>query len=228
MPDPVVVRCPTCRHLVNIPEDYLGRVVTCLECHTPFTAPVRDGDRLTEPVARPRRGLPPAVVVPLVGLLLLGAAGLAVNGYLYHALGTDPEAGKALARGALRALAAERPADEPTPAGLTPEQAKEWKADRQRRFQDDQERRIEEQAAEWAPSLQARRPVRLAFAAVSLGVFAGGLAFALRRFYPLAFVGCGLAAINSPDLGCCFPGAVVGVWGFFVLISDGGRRYFRK
>src|SRR5436190_15773468 len=100
MPDPVVTRCPACGHLLAIPEDFLGKVVTCLECHAAFTAPARAGDALTAPVlVRPGvRKVSPYLFVPMLGLLLLGAAGTMVNGYLYVTFKADPAAAKTFAQ----------------------------------------------------------------------------------------------------------------------------------
>ena len=53
-------------------------------------------------------------------------------------------------------------------------------------------------------------------------------AFLVRRGYGLAFLGCFAAAFNSPDLGCCFIGGIVAIWGVLALISDEGRRYFGR
>lgn len=232
MSTPVLIRCPLCQHLLNLPEDYLGKVVTCLECSRSFTAPTREGDRLTTPTPLPQRSLPAKILVPLFGLLLLGAGGVMLNGYCYYRFAEDPEAAKGYVRQILRQLSLEAPPEEPVApakgkvrsAPPTPEEQARQEA-RLKEFQDEQEKRIEQRTAELAPQL---RPLRGIFLLVSVGILIGGLAFAFRRGYPLAFLGCGLAAINSPDMGCCFPGLVVGVWGFFVLISDEGRQYFGK
>lgn len=228
MPDPVVIRCPACNHLLHVPEDYLGKVVICLECKASFAAPAREGDALTAPRPLPRRTVPAFVFVPMFGLLLLGVVEMAVNGYCYVAFGRDPEVAKSFTRTVLRQLALDTPPD--VPAKIDPkkpptDEERAKRDERVREFRDEQERRIEERAADWAPRL---RPARGAFFLVGVGVFAGGLAFALRRFYSLAFLGCFFAAVGSPDLGCCFPGAIVGIWGFFALISEEGRRYFGK
>jgi hypothetical protein len=40
-------------------------------------------------------------------------------------------------------------------------------------------------------------------------------------------LGCFAAALNVNELGCCFPGALAGIWGILMLVRDEGRRYFR-
>jgi hypothetical protein len=230
MPDPVVIRCPACQHLLSVPEDFLGRVVTCLECHAAFESPARSGDTLTAArlIRRGRQKVAPLVFVPMLGLLLLGTAGVLVNGYLYIAPRHDPEVARSFVRGVLWQQAKEAPDDEPQPKGpdgkpipLTEEEQSEREA-RRRAFLEEQERRIEERAEAAVADLGAMQGP---FALVSLGVLAGGIAFALRRFYWLAFVGCFLAVVNF-NHACCVPGALVGIWGFFALISDDGRRHF--
>jgi hypothetical protein len=225
MPDPAVVRCPACSHLLYLPEDFLGKVVTCLECHATFRAPTRNGDGLTAPeVIRPGvRKVSPFVFMPMIGLLLLGAAGVIVNGYLYFTFKSDPDAARTFALWALRQQAKETP-DEEKPNGPLSEADRERQEARRKAFADDQEKRIDETAAAAAPVIG---PIQGPFALVSLGVLAGGIAFAARRCYWLAFVGCGLAALNVNHL-CCVPGAVVGIWGIFALISNEGRRHFGR
>jgi len=174
------------------------------------------------------------VFVPMFGLLLLGGAGVLVNGYLYFTFKHDPAAAKAFAGWLLRQQAKDTPDDEPKAKGPngkakppTPEEKEEQdarKRDRQKAFEEDQERRIDASAGAAAPYVG---PLQGPFALVSLGVFAGGVAFAARRFYWLAFVGCALAVVNI-NHACCVPGAVVGVWGFLALISEEGRRHFGR
>lgn len=232
MADPLLIRCPACRHVVSLPDEFLGKVVTCMQCRAAFTAPAPAGDGLTAPtLLRPgRRKVSAFLFVPMFGLLLLGAAGVLVNGYLYVALKEDPGTAKTFAGWLIRQQAKETPDDEPGPKGKdgkatspTAEDQQRWEA-RRKAFEADQERRIDESAAAAAPYVGA---VQGPFALVSLGVLAGGMAFAARRFYWLAFVGCFLAMVNL-NHACCVPGAVVGIWGFFALISDEGRRHFDR
>jgi hypothetical protein len=160
----------------------------------------------------------------MFGLLLLGAAGTFVNGYLYYTFRSDPEAARTFAAWIIRQQAKERPDDAPPPAGPLSDEEKREREERAKAFQADQERRVDETAAAAAPFVG---PMQGPFALVSLGVLAGGVAFAARRGYWLAFLGCALAILNVNHV-CCVPGAVVGVWGFFALISDDGRRHFGR
>src|SRR5207249_9757968 len=88
-PETEVITCPACRHLLRVPADWLGQTVQCPECKATFRAPVRDGDRLTEPelISRPAPAAAPAaarkpdvmLLLPAFGLLFVGFAGLVVN-----------------------------------------------------------------------------------------------------------------------------------------------------
>ena len=99
-PETEVISCPACRHLVRIPADWLGQAVQCPECKARFTAPLRDGGRLTDPVlidapqpdakpleARPDRGLRLAAFA----LMLIGVVSLIVNGFNLYLIVTDRE-----------------------------------------------------------------------------------------------------------------------------------------
>lgn len=214
MPDPLVVRCPACSHLVRIPADYLGKTVTCLQCRAAFVAPANPGD---QPTVAKAGGVPGRVLVPMFGLLLAGTVGLVVNAYMFVAF-ADPAAADGFARRVLEQLVADAPPD--FPKQPTAEQKAELAE-----FRAAQEKLVADRAAEWGA---AARPLRAVFAVTSVVILLGGVAFVRRRPYWLAAVGCLLAIVNAPDLGCCFPGAVVGLWGLFVLISDEGRRYFGR
>ncbi|CAN5483900.1 hypothetical protein BH11PLA2_BH11PLA2_34050 [soil metagenome] len=226
MPDPILIRCPHCQKPVNLPEDYLGKVVSCLECLAPFRAPVRDGDTLTEPqpIAK-SRGVPAKLFIPLFGMLLLGTAGLLVNGFLL----SDRAAADSLTRKTVESL-----------MDLDPPEKKEWKeADKikkpnmdelQRRqdvsdnYRKEMNRKIDENIALVPEAVKVRY-----FGLVTSGlVLLGGLSFLVHRGYPLAFLGCAASVVMSPDLGCCFPGLILAIWGVLALISDEGRRYFGK
>ena len=228
MPESVVIRCPSCQHLLDIPEAFLGRVVTCLECKCPFQAPVRDGDRLTAAVARPKTArIPARIFVALYGLLLLGFAGVLVNGYLFYWFGADPNGAKNFVESNLQFMTANKPDAPKADANRKRSEDDEKRdAEKSKEFQDEQDRKTRDAAA--TVPVGELRFRRLLFLLMSVGVLLGALAFLLRRFYAMAFVGCFLAAINSPDLGCCFFGAIVGAWGFFALISDEGRKYFGR
>src|SRR4051794_2498117 len=90
-PETEVIACPACRHLVRVPADWLGQPVQCPECKASFKAPVRDGDRLTDAEllsapastapAPPRGKLDVMLLLPAFGLMLVGFASTAVNGW---------------------------------------------------------------------------------------------------------------------------------------------------
>lgn len=225
MPDSLIIRCPHCNHALRLPADFLGRTVTCLECKHPFRAPVKDGDALTPPVPlAPSRTVPARLFIPLFGLLVLGTTGLSLNAYLL----SNPAAAKAYARSAFESLM----------VGDPPEKA-EWKQADAKQPPDDEElkrraaimeRHRNTQMAQIDKALAEMpegRGLRWFGLVSSILVLLGGFAFLFRRFYALAFLGSFAAAILSPDLGCCFFGVIIAIWGFMALISDEGRRYFR-
>ena len=55
--------------------------------------------------------------------------------------------------------------------------------------------------------------------------FLGGLGIVLRRWRRLAQLGCVTAALNLAGF-CCVPGAVFGLWGLLMLLSEEGREHF--
>ncbi len=226
MPD-IVVDCPHCGHALHLPTEYLGRVVSCLECEAPFRAPVKDGDGYTQPIALAKsRGVPAKLFIPLVGLLVLGVMGLVLNGYFL----ANPKASEDYVRSTLSGLIAQDP----------PEKA-EWKiADAKKKpdaaelarrqeisddFRRDARAKLDRQLDENMPDSTRLRYFGLATSGLT---FLGGLAFLLRRGYAIAFLGCVGATLNSPDMGCCLVGGIVAIWGVLALISDEGRRYFRR
>ncbi len=232
-PDELIVRCPACRHLVRLPTTYLGQVVTCLECRGPFRAPVRtETGSLSEPVALPKPlRIPARLFVPMYGLMLVGAVGLMLNGYLHFAFVNNPEMAQNYVRNVLAQISQTEPADvaplKRDGAGrVLPMPADEANAEATKRqvFQTEQDRKMDETIAAAAPTV---RDTQWPFALLSVVVFAGGIAIALGRWYPLAFIGCAGAALNINHM-CCVPGGIVAIWGVVALISDEGRRHFRR
>ena len=213
-PETEVISCPACKHLVRVPADWLGTTVQCPECRAKFTAPVRDGDHLTDPVllsappanpapARPKAD--PFLLLPAWGLMLVGLAAVVADGVLFVRFVAAPDGGRGWLRDQMPEIA--RMGLAPTPPGET----------------EDQRREREEQAVEaLAPRL---RWVWLAAAAAGGLTAAGGLAIVRRRNYRLAQLGCVAAAVNAPNL-CCLPGAVFGLWGLLMLMGDEGRSHF--
>lgn len=180
MPDTEVISCPACRHVVRVPADWLGTAVQCPECQAKFTAPVRRDGRLTEPVllsepakaGRPRSGGDPLFWLPAWGLMLVGAVGVAVNGFTLAVVAREPAAFAAQKRAEAEDLA-RRFGQDPAAAAdswfITP------------------------------PGLAGAAGYGVA---CGLAAFAGGLAMATRRGYRVAQLGCVLAAVNLPALCC--------------------------
>jgi hypothetical protein len=207
-----VIACPACRHALRVPTDWLGQPVQCPECQAKFRAPVRDGDRLTDPVliagppaaapAPPARRSGSLLTFPAFGLMLVGAAAMIANGVLFVRFVTGPDGGREWLKNqlpAIRQAGFGRAGPDADPA--------------------EQDERA---AAEIAPRLFWVWPLATAAGALT---FAGGLAMLRRKGYRLAQVGCVAAAVNAPHL-CCVPGALFGFWGLVMLMSDEGREAF--
>src|SRR5215468_5353986 len=90
-----VISCPACRHLLRVPLDWLGQPVQCPECKAMFQAPTRTADGLTDPKllspppAAAGKRLDPMLLLPAFGLMLLGFAGVLVNGVLTYLFLSD-------------------------------------------------------------------------------------------------------------------------------------------
>ena len=200
-----VIACPACRHVVRIPAEWLGTHVQCPECKAKFTAPIREGDRLTEPVLLTQPDAKPAATrsepdrglwLPAFGLMLLGIGSLISNATNLYAIATD--------RAKFEELKKEQAADMAEKMG-----------------QDRKAIGEEHPAANW--------PVQLGITLWSMlcGIasFAGGAAIALRRGRRLALLGSALAVVNFAGL-CCLPGALVGGWSWMRLGTEDGRAHF--
>ena len=211
-----ILACPACRHLVRVPADWLGQSVQCPECQAMFQAPVREGDRLTAPVlispshsaalTPPRYRSRPDLLLtfPAFGLMLVGIAAAITNGAMFVRFVSSPDGGKGWLKDQMPGI---RQMGFTQPEGPA-----------------NQEEQDEQAATKLAPWLWGVWPV----AALAGGItFAGGLGIVRRKSYRLAQVGCVLAALNAPHL-CCVPGALFGLWGLLMLISDEGREHFTK
>jgi hypothetical protein len=150
----------------------------------------------------------------MAALILLGFAGLFVNAYFGYLLKTDPNAAEQYSDHLLGQMQAVKMLD------LKPKNP-----DAEPNEQDEERKRLARELAAARGDDMFRMAVL--FAAVSALVLAGGLSFAFKKPYWLAYVGCVAAAVNL-NHGCCFPGAIAGIWGFFVLISEEGRRFFGR
>lgn len=199
-----VISCPACKHLLRVPADWLGTQVQCPECRAMFKAPVRDGDRLTEPelVSRPADATAPQrgkidamLLIPAFALMFLSVASLIVNAVTLYDIASDTAAFEEGKRAQLEKLAPQLGQDPQAMAGGV-----KWE--------------FFAGASAWG----------LACAAVA---FLGGLGMARRRWYWLARVGCVAAALNVPAC-CCVGGVPVGIWGFLMLMSSEGRAHFGR
>jgi hypothetical protein len=203
-PQTEVIACPACNHLLRVPADWLGQTVQCPECKATFRAPVRDGDRLTAPelIAGPPASTAAAPRPQADTALWLPAFGLMLVGVV----------GVIVNVYTLVVLAAD-------PAG----------------FEETMKAQIVEtlkQVGQAPPGGNNPAVSWPAFAAMTgwgalCGTvsFLGGLGIVLRRWRRLAQVGCVTAMLNVPGC-CCVPGAVFGVWGLLMLLSEEGRSHF--
>jgi hypothetical protein len=199
-----VIACPACKHVLRVPADWLGATVQCPECQAKFTAPRRDGDRLTEPILlSPPEG--PAAVkrkvadrmlwAPAFGLMLVGVVSLVVNGLTLAAIARDP--------------------------AQFEEQKKAEAAELGKLLGQDLQAGANNPGANWR-LLAAISAWGIVCAAAS---FLGGLGIVLRRWYRLARLGSALAIVNVAGC-CCVPGAVCGIWASLLLMSEEGREHF--
>jgi hypothetical protein len=213
MPETEVIACPACQHLVRVPGDWLGTEVQCPECRSRFRAPVREPGGLTDAVLLERgTAVPDApakkpdvmLLIPAFGLLLCGAAGALVNGFLLFVLFGDSAQARDWAEKQVAALR-----DMGFGEGDTPEQRAAKDAER---------------AAGVLSQLKTVIPVALAVSAL---VFWGGVSMVRRKHYRFAQVACVLACLNVAHL-CCVPGAVAGIWGLLMLGSAEAREHFGR
>lgn len=207
-PETEVIACPACRRVVRVPADWLGQTVQCPECFATFTAPRREGDRLTEAVlltpskpdansAPPRPAPDRALWISALGLMLLGVVSLVSNAVTLYAIVKDRDKFEAEKK----------------------EEAAKWA---ETFGQDPEKVGKEHPAANW-PTLMGFTIWGVVCGAASFG---GGAAIALRRRYWLARVGSALAILNFAGL-CCVPGGIVGIWTWMMLRTDEGRGHFR-
>ena len=204
-PETEVISCPACKHLLRVPADWLGTQVQCPECRAMFKAPVRDGDRLTEPelisrpesATAPRRGkLDAMLLIPAFGLLLLGVVSVVVNVITLAQIAQDP-------------------------AGFQQKKQDEVEAVAKSIGQDPQNLGVAKFRWEYFTVGSVWSLL------CGLIQFAGGLGIACRKWYRLGQVGCVAAALNIVGC-CCVPGAVLGVCGLLMLRSEEGRGHFGR
>lgn len=226
-----VITCPnpSCGKPLNLPESAVGRPLSCPHCKTPISITRNPDGTLTEPVVLPSsKRVPGMFLLPGFALLILGGAGVFINGYVAWDAATRPAAplehGRRLVNDlrSLEGLTApaeesKGKSDDPTPQDLFAAVAG------QAARHAEQVRSDEALAAGWAPRVAALHAV---FCGVSLVAAAGGLAILRGRWYWLALTGC-VAAMLNLNSGCCVPGTIAGLWGILVLVRDDGRKYFR-
>jgi uncharacterized protein YbaR (Trm112 family) len=210
-PETEIIACPACKHILRVPQDWLGTQVQCPECKAMFRAPVRENGKLTEPelISRPAPANAPAkrkfdvmLLLPAFGLMFCGITGMLVNGWLAFSLFTAPDGGKESVKKQVEAL---------RQLGIGKAESPEAQAQKD-----------EEQVEETLLIQKLMLPLAFVVSAV---VLAGGLSITFRWNYRLAKIACVLAALNVPHL-CCVPGALFGLWGFLMLNSDESREHF--
>lgn len=210
--------CPACKTTLRVPDEFRGKVISCLECQAMLLAPPAgsDADLTAVPKSAARGGFPPRIFVALGSLVLLGFAGLVVNGITAYQFSTDPTAAERYASSLLEQMTSVQMFGVPKKKEQTEEERAEELATRQKQAQALAEARGEDM-----------KRASYLFAVVSFVELLGGLAFAFRKPYWLAWVGC-LAAILNINHGCCFPGAIAAAWSAMVLVSTDGRLFFGK
>jgi hypothetical protein len=234
-----VIPCPnpTCRKPLNLPAAAIGRPLSCPHCKTPIGVTLNPDGTPTEPVVLPTSKRTPGMfLLPGFALLILGGAGVFMNGYIAWDAATQP--GKDLVHSQrlvndLRlsgSLKTGTPESKGTvgdaipfelfgavagPAPGVAEQAKKA---------EEQAQADEALAAAWAPRVA---PLHSLFLVVSAVSAAGGVAILRGKWYWLALVGCVAGMLNLNSL-CCVPAGIAGLWGILVLARDDGRKFFGR
>jgi hypothetical protein len=231
-PPRTLIPCPACGRTLGLPADAVGKPLNCPHCAAAFHVPRGTGG-LPGPITAgvpPRRfatDLPRGLLIPAIALLMIGFAGVLVDGYLSfrfatqpnatrdYALGRAVEARSILGMGDAKETASERwgHATHAAAAGAALTLAAGNFID------DDADARL---AAAWAPSVARASWLSLA---ASVLAAAGGACMLSGRFYWLALAGCVAATLNVNHLGCV-PGGIAGVWGILTLVRDEGRLHF--
>ena len=211
--------CPGCSTPLRVPAAAVGTAVGCPHCAARFQ-PTADGSAVPLP---PDRRMPQRLALLAVGLLLLGAAGLAVNGDLALRTANDPAAALAVARTEVRQERLQETLTAPPTAATFPyppaaAAAGVAAAHLTRDHLD------EELAAARAAGVYR---VNARFAAVSAVVVLGGVCVLFGRLYPLAVLGCVAAVVNVNHM-CFVPGLLMGGWGVLTLARDDARPWFRR
>lgn len=220
-----VVNCPGCSRPLHVPASAAGRSTHCPHCRAVLAITWSEtGTPTSVKVVPPRPVIAKSLMLPGLALVLLGLAGVFVNGYLSLLFFNQPGADLEFARGRVKEVrsaealsgAMHRTSDwvgggPAALCGAAPIIAAE-------------EARDEALAESW---VQGLKPIHLVSTVVSLLAVLGGIALVRGRLYPLALLGCAAALVNVNHL-CCIPGGIAGVWGFMLLVRDDARDYFRR
>jgi len=229
----VVITCPhpPCGKPLRLPHEAVGQPLSCPYCRTSIGVDIgADGQPGSPRVLKAGARLTRMFLVPSIAMLILGTAGVFANGYIALDAATRPGADLEHARRQVgdlnnleemrgpRDVLNEKPIEDPTPIDLFSAVAGQAAAT-------GEILRAQEQLAQaWAPSVA---PINSIFAGVSLFVAVGGFLILRGKGYWIAMLAC-VAAIFNFNHACCFPGAVVGVWGILVLVRDEGRKHFGR
>jgi hypothetical protein len=220
-----IIRCPACLLPISVDSAMIGSRGRCSDCHAQFVLnAAADGS----PTPKQLSTYPKMLIIPTVGLLLLGISGLVVNGYLALLFWLKPGEDLAYSRAQLvqlRTMRALSHGSKPDPdwehsarAAMSGVAAAAYTA------------RIAEDIADepvaqiWAPNMLR---IQTVFVFVSLFVLLGGILVLRGKLYYLTFVCCLAAMLNFNHL-CCIPGAIVGIWGIVMLARDDIRSHFGR
>ena len=229
-PNRTVLPCPGCQRPLGFPPEACGESLNCPHCGAAFHIPVRAGGASGAVALGPAPrggGLPRGFVVPVLALLMLGFAGLVVDGYLSYRFATQPNAEYEYAYGrAIEARSILSSSDTSSVASDKWEQLAPASAAgcgmavaATEVLEDVANAKL---ARAWQPSVAPASH----YSVVASGLAAvGGLCILRGRFYWLAIAGCVAAIVNVNHL-CCIPGGVAGVWGILSLVRDEGRAHF--
>ncbi len=228
-----VITCPhaPCGKSLRLPLNAIGQPLSCPHCRSAIGVTLdADGEPTTPVVLHAGARLPRMLLVPAVALLVLGTAGVFANGYIAADAYTRPGADIEQARrqvGDLNNLdemsgpketKKANPNEEPTTIDLIAVVGGQAAA------AGVVEMRNETIAKAWAPWVV---PVNSIFGGVSLLVALGGFLILRGRGYWIALLAC-IAAMLNFNHACCFPGAIVGLWGILTLVRDDARKHFGR
>jgi len=213
-PQRTVIPCPGCGASVGLPPDALGKPVNCPHCRVTFHVfRGQDGTPGVAALGPPRSWLsaklPAGLVVPVFALLMLGFAGMFVDGYLSYLFATRPNADYDYAYNrVIEARSIQSMGDGPQETG------DDWEQIAPAAIGGSALALAAGEVLENAANARLARAWQPAVAAASHYSFAcstlaalGGLCIVRGRFYWLAILGC-VAAIANVNHLCCIPGGI--------------------